>query len=68
MVAKCVLCRKELELFDEEHFQPFEGGEIQLIFSYGSKFDEYPMAKYRGFICDVCSEKLIPLMVKETNV
>lgn len=53
----CVICGKELEsvVDDWEQYQPHEGGEIQLIFAFGSCRDG---DTYRGVICDDCGKKL----------
>lgn len=62
----CVLCGKELDcaVMDWDSYQPHDGGEIQLIFSYGSgKFDlAMEGTVFRGIICDDCGEKLVPKM------
>ena len=58
-VANCVMCDKELDLFDE--LQPYGGGEIQLIFAYGSrKFDNnLGSTIFKGVICDECAVPLV---------
>jgi len=65
----CILCRKELESVsphddDWENMQPFYGGEVQFIFSYGSaKFDNNPSSTvFKGVICDQCAESHIDLL------
>lgn len=62
----CVICGTELEcaVNDWKTYQPHSGGEIQLIFGYGScKFDwDVSGTMFRGIICDDCSEKLVPKM------
>lgn len=61
----CVVCKKELEPAinnDWKSLQPFAGGEIQLLFCYGStKFDlNIGMTKFRGVICDTCASDMMP--------
>lgn len=62
----CVICGTELEcaVGDWDSYQPYNGGEIQLIFGFGScKFDlEMSNTVFRGIICDDCAEKLVPKM------
>ncbi len=49
---------------DWECLQPYRGGEIQLLFGFGStKFDcQLEGTVFRGIICDDCAEKLVPNM------
>lgn len=60
----CFICGTLLEdILDMEHrqdnpwkgMQPYYGGEVRLMFSYGStKFDP---ATFKGLICDDCTKK-----------
>lgn len=69
---QCVACDKQLEcaVLDWDTFQPHDGGEIQLLFGYGScKYDlEMHCTKFRGIICDDCAEKIVEKMTRVTNV
>ncbi len=62
----CVVCNKQLEcaVGKWDSYQPYDGGEICLSFSYGSaKFDlGFNTTVYRGLICDDCAEKLVNKM------
>lgn len=62
----CVICGTELECAVDnwDTYQPYKGGEIQLLFGYGScKFDlNMNGTVFRGIICDDCSEKLVQKM------
>lgn len=62
----CVMCGKELEsaIGGWETLQPYGGGEINLMFAYGScKFDlSMHTTVFRGIICDDCAEKIVPKM------
>ncbi len=62
----CLICNRFLHSAtgDWDTLQPHEGGEMRLIFSYGStQFDLHPhCTEYRGIICDNCAAKLIPHM------
>lgn len=62
----CLLCGKHLETVNKswDHMQPMDGGEVQFIFTYGSKkFDKNVGATvYRAVICDECAEKHVPNM------
>ena len=64
----CLLCKKMLEsaFEDWKTNQPHGGGEIQLIFSYGScKFDNNIGATtFKALICDECAENLVGDMVE----
>ena len=59
----CIICKKPLESVwdDWDHCQPADGGEVQFIFSYGSrKFDtNIDATVFQGVICDDCAEKLV---------
>lgn len=59
----CLLCKKMLEpaMVNWDTNQPHGGGEIQLIFSYGScKFDNNCGATtFKALICDECAEGLV---------
>jgi hypothetical protein len=45
-------------------YQPYGGGEVQFIFTYGScKYDLSPgMTTFRGVLCDGCGEKFVDKM------
>lgn len=36
----CFVCKKQLEIFNEEYRQPYEGGEVQINFAFGSRHDQ----------------------------
>jgi len=59
----CIACGRVLEPIEGtwKYMQPDEGGEVKLIFSYGStKFDLHPHCSiFRGVICDDCAEKMM---------
>lgn len=59
----CIVCGGVLEPIGEdwEYMQPDGGGEVNLIFTYGSrKFDLHIAATiFRGVICDDCAEKMM---------
>lgn len=61
----CIICDKDLDSAvatdDWTTWQPSAGGEVQLIFSYGSeKFDlDMNATKFRGVVCDDCAEKIM---------
>lgn len=64
---ECVICSKVLESVlpeSREYYQPYRGGELRLVFGYGSfKFDKHiGTTEYRGVICDECSEKIVHKM------
>lgn len=61
---KCFLCEKSLELVRGNPYQPYGGGEVQFIFSYGSaKFDlNLAGTLFRACICDDCAEPLVKRM------
>jgi len=68
MLTVCVFCKKAMDpaLDDWSTFQPYAGGEVQFIFSYGStKFDlSYESTIFRGLVCDECAEKYVASMDK----
>lgn len=60
----CIACGKLLEPatpFGWSSMQPEDGGEVKLIFSYGScKFDLEPdCTTFKGVICDDCAESMM---------
>lgn len=59
----CIICDAELDCagINWDTYQPYGGGEIQLIFAYGShKFDlDVQNTVFSGIICDTCAEKLV---------
>lgn len=65
----CLMCGKQLEpvFKDDEwkNYQPYNGGEVKFIFSYGSDFDNYV---FRSVICDKCAEKHFHKMDKHPYV
>ena len=66
---QCVICNKYMQpVFDKnwDYMQPYGGGEIKLLFSWGSlKFDHGPgVTVFNGVICDDCAEKLVKNMEK----
>jgi len=67
----CVLCGDELEsMFDTwENLQPYGGGEVRFIFSYGSKeFDlDINPTEFQGVICDACAATCIGKLTRRTN-
>ena len=59
----CLFCDRELELVENNPFQPYEGGEVNFIFAYGSRFDlHFDTTEYSGIICDDCAEKFLEKM------
>lgn len=65
---QCVFCQIKLDPmfeYSDLDFQPCDGGEIKLIFAYGSKYD---CDVYRGTICDVCAEGLFDKMHKVQDI
>lgn len=66
----CLFCEKQLECAANnwDYNQPHDGGEIQFIFSYGSrKFDMCPgTTTYSALICDDCAEKYVSKMKMKT--
>jgi hypothetical protein len=68
---KCVFCERELEPFSVDSFQPYDGGQLTLNFSFGSRYDQIesspnsddPMKRMLssdllvGYICDDCFDK-----------
>jgi len=71
--SPCVLCDKVLEEISdgsiERTRQPYAGGEIQFLFSYGStKFDDNINSTiFAGLICDDCGEKYVKKMTRLTE-
>ena len=71
--SPCVLCDKILEEICEGSIertrQPYAGGEIQFLFSYGStKFDDnINSTVFAGLICDDCAEKYVEKMTRLTE-
>ncbi len=68
----CVVCQKQLEDAldnDWKTLQPYGGGEIKLIFAFGScKFDlNMYSTEFVGVICDECAEILIKQMSKKES-
>ena len=60
----CAACDKLLDPatpFGWDSMQPDGGGEIKLIFSYGSdKYDLHPHSTvFKGVICDDCAESMM---------
>lgn len=69
----CAICDKQLKSIHDnswEHMQPENGGEINLIFSYGSlKFDDcIGVTKFTGVICDDCAEKIVCRLEKSLTI
>lgn len=62
----CAVCRAELNSITDswDELQPDGGGQIDLVFAYGSSHDEIPVAHYTGIICDKCAATLLPRMNK----
>lgn len=60
----CIICGKMLESVDVSwrNFQPYNGGEVRLIFSFGSKHDLCGEGVFRGVICDDCGSNLLDAM------
>ncbi len=69
----CAVCGTMLERAiphgDWKDCQPHDGGEIKLIFCYGStKFDmALEGTVFRGLICDGCAERIIPNLFLDTQ-
>lgn len=67
----CVVCGFQLERATPswDTMQPYGGGEMQLIFSYGSvKFDKhFEPTVFRGLICDECASDLVDKMEELNN-
>ena len=67
----CVMCDGMLKpaMDDWETLQPHGGGEIRLVFSYGSqRFDEcMGITEYKALICDSCASALVPRMSRFTD-
>lgn len=68
----CLFCQKELECAVDswKTKQPYAGGEVQLIFSYGSTEYDLGMSNtvFSAYVCDECAKKLVPKMRQETNL
>jgi hypothetical protein len=66
----CCICDKLMDCACHkwDTRQPHGGGEIQLIFSYGSsKYDlEMGITKFWALICDECASKLINKMNRDS--
>lgn len=65
---KCIFCEEELQnISKEDNYQPYEGGEVRFIFTFGStKFDKcFGNTIYRGVICDHCALKFVNKMKEE---
>lgn len=71
MKRPCCICEKLLEsalegVYDDpwKTLQPYGGGEINLIFGYGStKFDlDMCGTLFKGIICDDCAEVIVGKM------
>ena len=63
----CAVCGKMLEsaVGDWDSYQPWGGGEVNLVFAFGSrKFDGggFQSSCFRGLICDECGEKMVGRM------
>jgi hypothetical protein len=61
----CIVCNRVLEPVFDDQFQPNGGGEVKLIFAYGSReFDlNIPANVFRGVICDTCAKEVVPKCV-----
>ncbi len=60
-LCHCFVCEKQLEWHSASTRQPYDGGEVQVRFDYGSKHDECIGSpcnngeqKNVGYICDDC--------------
>jgi len=65
---KCFICEKQL-IDPKIVYQGIEGGEVELSFGYGSKFDQcngYYNRIYISAICDDCFEKKRKLFTQYT--
>ncbi len=62
----CCVCYRLLDPVDShdgwKYMQPIGGGEVRLYFSYGSAFDQMPMAEYKGLVCDSCADEMMPAL------
>lgn len=71
MAKPCITCNAKLEsaVGGWKTMQPYGGGEVQFIFSYGStKFDDDIGATvFRGVICDDCASKIVNKMKRVNN-
>lgn len=67
-IYPCLICERPLPAVDPnfEQYQPDGGGEMMLIFGYGSsKFDESPGSTvFTGIVCDSCAADFVPRMYK----
>jgi hypothetical protein len=68
----CVVCEKLLPsaLDNWNTLQPLKGGEIQLIFSYGSEKFDLSMSNttvFKGIICDDCAANYVNRMERVDN-
>ena len=59
----CCVCGVAMSAIDRiswESLQPDGGGEIRLLFHYGSRFDHHlEGTEFRGIICDDCAAKVL---------
>ena len=67
LLKPCIVCERLLGQalgLGWATMQPSEGGEVQFIFSYGSKkFDNNSgTTTFRGVICDDCAEEFVDKM------
>lgn len=63
----CIICNKLLDAVNDDWktMQPYDGGEVQFHFAYGSsKFDDMECPSYKGVICDDCALKCVEKMDK----
>lgn len=60
----CIICRIPLESVNDswKNWQPYNGGEVKMIFSFGSSLDCMEEGVFRGVICDECASKLLDVM------
>lgn len=60
----CLFCQKQMPSSCSFQYQPSGGGWVTFEFGFGSgMFDEFIAGtEYRGFVCDDCAAKHIPLM------
>lgn len=69
----CFVCGRMLEPVmpggNWDSMQPYGGGEVRLIFSYGSvKFDKnYGGTSFRGIVCDDCTEERMDRLDGDNN-
>lgn len=64
MPKPCIICRVMLESVTDswKNWQPYNGGEVRMIFSFGSSLDCMEEGVFRGVICDECASKLLDVM------